>query len=193
MTMRTTAWLAFGVWAGWMGGCAPQRSEPGSEHAAIAQSPAARGEYLVSILACDACHTPWIMTDKGPAPDATRLLMGHPMNEDPGPPPALPAGGWGWAGAMTNTAFAGPWGVSYATNLTPHESGLGVWSEDMFVTAIRSGMHMGAGRTILPPMPWQAYGKMTDDDLRAIFAYLKTIPPIENAAPQSVPAPPPGS
>jgi hypothetical protein len=63
----------------------------------------------------------------------------------------------------------------------------------MFVSAIKSGMHMGAGRPILPPMPWPAHGKLPEEDLRAVFAYLKTIPAIENAAPQSNPAPPPGS
>ncbi len=186
--------LAVGIAAG----CAPRSEPAGGEAAregtaAIAQSATARGEYLVKVLACNDCHTPWAMTDKGPAPDMSRMLMGHPAEMDLGPPPPLPVGGWGWAAALTNTAFAGPWGISYAPNLTPHDTGLGVWSEDMFISAMRSGMHMGAGRPILPPMPWTSYAHLNDEDMRALFAHLKTIPPIENAAPQSVVAPQPGT
>jgi hypothetical protein len=123
-------------------------------------------------------------------PDMTRMLSGHPAALVLGDPPA-PSKDWMMSGSATMTAFAGPWGITYAPNLTPHETGLGVWTEEMFVKAIREGKHMGAGRPILPPMPWQTFTHMTDDDLRAIYAYLMTIPPIENAAPQAkVNAPP---
>ena len=86
------------------------------------------------------------------------------------------------------TAWAGPWGISYTSNLTPDpETGLGALSEENFIKAMRTGHHFGGGRAILPPMPWIWVGKMTDDDLKAIFAYLKSIPPIRNRAPGPVP------
>lgn len=110
------------------------------------------------------------------------------------PPPSFGDGPWMWAGATTNTAFAGPWGISYAINLTSdEETGLGIWTEDMFISAIRSGKQFGKGRPIMPPMPWQAYSHMTDDDLKAMFAYLKTVPPIANHVPDWQPPPTPSS
>lgn len=82
------------------------------------------------------------------------------------------------------TAWAGPWGVSYAANLTPDQNtGMGIWTEDMFIKAMRAGKHMGYGREILPPMPWQASSNLTDEDLKAIFAYLRSVPPISNRVP----------
>ena len=101
-------------------------------------------------------------------------------------------GPWVWSGAATNTAFSGPWGVSYTANLTPDQNtGLGIWTEDMFVQAIRTGRHMGVSRPINPPMPWPMYRNMTDSDLRAIFAFLQTIPAVKNKVPDPVLAPPP--
>lgn len=85
-------------------------------------------------------------------------------------------------------AWAGPWGVSFTANLTPDQNtGLGVWTEDVFIAALRSGKHMGTGRPILPPMPWMWISKMTDDDLKAVFAYLRTIKPITNHVPDPIP------
>jgi hypothetical protein len=85
------------------------------------------------------------------------------------------------------TAWAGPWGISFATNLTPHPDGLGLWTEEQFIQTMRTGLHLGVGRPVLPPMPWPSYSHMTDDDLRAVFAFLKTLPPIANTVPQPVP------
>jgi Cytochrome c len=153
-----------------------------------AASPAAagnveRGKYLVvAVAACTDCHTPWKMGANGPEPDAARYLSGHPDSMKLGPVPAMD-GGWMWAGVGSNTAFAGPWGVSYAINLTPDATGLGQWTEEMFVSAMKTGKHAGVGRPILPPMPWTAYKEMTDDDLKAVFAYLKSIKPVKNTAP----------
>src|SRR5262252_2146992 len=97
-----------------------------------------RGKYMVSVLGCNDCHTPLKMGANGPEPDMTRFLSGHP--EQMGAlPAAKPQGPWLWAGAATNTAFTGPWGVSYAANLTPDQNtGLGIWTEDMFVRAMRT-------------------------------------------------------
>jgi len=149
----------------------------------------ARGQYLVQTMACNDCHTPWKLGANGPEPDRNLFLSGHPQHlamEHPGVSPEWPS-----LISATNTAFAGPWGISYATNLTPDDTGLGVWTEDLFIQAMRNGKHMGGGRPILPPMPWSSYGQATDEDLRAVFAYLKSIRPIENAVPP--PSPPPAS
>jgi len=152
----------------------------------------ARGEYLVAVAACDDCHTPMKMGPKGPEPDFSRRLSGHPESFKVPSAPRLGNGPWMWAGDATNTAFAGPWGISYTKNLTPDKvTGIGIWDEQMFVKTIRSGRHWGVGRPILPPMPWQSYSHMTDDDLRAIFAYLRTLEPIHNEVPDAVLAPPP--
>lgn len=149
-----------------------------------------RGKYLVTIMGCNDCHTPWKDGPDGPAPDMTRTLSGHPQDLAMPPAPDHGKSLWGWSGALTNTAFAGPWGVSFTANLTPDEdTGLGRWTEDMFITALRTGRHEGRGRPILPPMPVQFIGQATDEDLRAIFAYLRSIPPIRNRVPQPIEPP----
>lgn len=148
-----------------------------------------RGAYLVSSMGCHDCHTPWKMGPTGPEPDMTRALTGHPQDLKVPPAPKLPEG-WGWAGSPTNTAFAGPWGISFTANLTPDpETGLGKWTEEMFMTALRTGRHEGKGRPILPPMPWPMIRNLTDDDLRAVFAYLHSLPPVKNRVPQPVDPP----
>jgi mono/diheme cytochrome c family protein len=147
-------------------------------------SPAAeRGRYLVSILGCNDCHTPLKWGEHGPQPDMTRFLTGHPEGTQLGPPPA-PSGGWMWAGAETNTAFAGPWGITYAINLTPDDNtGIGIWTEKMFVDSMKTGKHMGTSRPIMPPMPWETYRNMTDADVKAVYAYLRTLKPAKNRVP----------
>ncbi len=149
-----------------------------------------RGEYLAMYGGCSDCHTPKIMTPNGPANDASRLLSGHPANAQV---PAVPAGVLGptqWA-AMTNndfTAWAGPWGVSFAANLTPDTAtGLGGWTADQFIKTMRTGKHLGVGRPLLPPMPWFDVAMLTDQDLKALFGYLKSVKPISNPVPQPIP------
>jgi len=151
----------------------------------------ARGQYLMSTSACMDCHTPWKLGDKGPEPDTTRLYSGHPEHLKMPPAPTLPEGPWVMTAGATNTAWAGPWGVSFTANLTPDiETGLGRWSEADFIRTIRTGRHMGRGREVLPPMPIVVYNHFTDRDLKAIYAYLRTIPPIRNKVPDPVlPAP----
>jgi hypothetical protein len=88
-------------------------------------------------------------------------------------------------GNSTNTAFAGPWGISYASNLTPDpNTGIGIWTEEIFVKTMRTGRHMGTSRPLQPPMPWPSYSHMTDEDLKAVFAYLRSIPAIANRVPE---------
>lgn len=150
----------------------------------------ARGKYIVSTAGCHDCHTPWKVGPNGPEPDMTLALSGHPEGMKMPPPPKLGEGPWVWTAAGTNTAFAGPWGVSYTANLTPDRmTGIGIWTEDIFVKTIRTGRHWGVARPILPPMPWPAYRNMTDEDLKSVFAYLRTIKPIRNQVPEPLPPP----
>jgi hypothetical protein len=146
----------------------------------------ARGKYLVSITGCNDCHTPWKMGPQGPAPDMANFLAGHPADFAL-PPPPRPEGPWLWQGAATNSAFAGPWGVSYAINLTSDATGIGSWSEVNFVKALKEGKHLGVGRPIAPPMPWPAYRHATEEDLKAVWAYLRTVAPVKNQAPEYEP------
>jgi hypothetical protein len=151
-----------------------------------------RGGYLVLVGGCNDCHSPKIMTPQGPVLDTTKLLSGHPAGS---PLPPLDAnagkpGHWYYA-APDLTAWVGPWGISYTYNLTPDSTtGLGTWTADMFIKTMRTGKHMGLdnGRPILPPMPWQEIGRMADDDLKAIFAYLQTLPAVKNTI--QAPTPP---
>ena len=148
----------------------------------------ARGKYLVTITGCNDCHTPWKAGPRGAVPDMTRMLSGHPETLAVPAAPQLPAGPWMVTVAGTNTAWSGPWGVSFTANLTPDpETGLGRWTLRNFVDTIRSGRHMGRGRQILPPMPIPMYKHMTDEDLEAIYRYLRTIPAISNRVPEPRP------
>ena len=145
------------------------------------------GRYLVNTSGCHDCHTPWHMTDEGPAPDMSRMLSGHPADLQV-PPPPEPVGPWIGFSSATNTAWGGPWGTSFSANLTPDpETGTGKWTEQEFLDTLRTGRHLGRGRELLPPMPWPVYGQKTDEDLAAIYAYLRTIPPIVNKVPDPVP------
>jgi mono/diheme cytochrome c family protein len=159
--------------------------------AARPQSKVERGRMLVIGGGCHDCHTTKKMGPKGPEPDMSRMLSGHPESIKV-TAPYKPATGSQWAMGFTDTltAWSGPWGVSFAANLTPDPAtGItsGVWSEDLFVKALKTGKHMGTARDILPPMPWNWYGQLSEDDLRAIYAYLLTIPPIVNHVPDALP------
>ena len=174
-----------------------------SATAALAASPCAlaqkgskeqlkRGEYLVGYGGCNDCHSPKVMTPNGPAPDTLRRLSGHPANAQL---PPVPAGILGpnpdqWGGITNNdlTAWAGPWGISFAANLTPDTAtGLGGWTSDQFIKTMRSGKHLGVGRPVLPPMPWYDIAVLTDQDMKAMFAYLKSLKPIQNRVPAPIP------
>ena len=152
-----------------------------------------RGEYLVTIAVCNDCHTPLKMGPNGPEPDMSRMLSGYPEGVTLPPPPKLPGDpATNWNTLMWNvSAFAGPWGITYPINLTPDQNtGIGIWTEQDFIKTIRNGRHMGGeARPIQPPMPWMWYAKMTDDDLKAVYAYLRSIPPISNRVPDYQPPP----
>jgi hypothetical protein len=146
------------------------------------------GEHLVTICGCNDCHTPKKMTERGPEPDSSLWLSGHPSSL---PAPAVDRADMAKRGlAVTDflTAWVGPWGTTYAPNLTSDETGIGMWSEQQFITCIREGKLKGLSRPLLPPMPWQFYKAMTDDELKSIFAYLKSTKPIKNIAPAYEPS-----
>jgi hypothetical protein len=147
------------------------------------------GEHLVTIAACHDCHSPKKMTANGMDIDSSLLLSGHPSQS-----PAMGANLKSMAAkglVFTNdlTTWVGPWGTSYTANLTSDETGIGNWTEQQFIYAIRHGKLKGlaGSRDLLPPMPWQMYKHMTDEELKAIFAYLKTTKPIRNIVPAPVP------
>ncbi len=183
--------------AAWVTGCQKSETEGGSEEAPVAaqsaqsnaapamaqQSAVERGQYLVNALGCDDCHTPHKMGPNGPEPDLTRRLSGAPADTKMPPVPKLQMP-WAWVGSANQTTYAGPWGVSYAANLTPDkDTGLGTWTADVFVNTIRRGKILGVGRPVMPPMPWQEYRNLSDADLKAMFAYLQTLPPVKNKVP----------
>lgn len=175
-----------------MAACHNQEKEPvvTSGEASLAEESAeliTRGAYLVTVGSCHDCHSPKVMTELGPEPDTTRLLSGHPHDA---PVPDIPRDNKEWIlFSMDLTTFVGPWGVSFAANLTPDDTGIGNWSFEQFKTAIRKGKSKGlvTNRDILPPMPWQMYRHFTDEDLRAIYTYLKSLKPVENLVPQPIP------
>lgn len=142
---------------------------------------ARRGERLVAIGGCHDCHTPLkVGSDDRLIPDMPRMLSGHPERFEVPKSSRLPVL-WGMVAGSMKTAFTGPWGTSYATNLTPdRETGLGDWTEQQFIDAMRTGQHRGRGRPILPPMP---VAQHTDVELKAIWAYLRSVPAIRNRVP----------
>lgn len=149
-----------------------------------------RGEYLVDLGGCHHCHSPKMMTENGPVPDPNRLLSGHPAGEALPPADTETAKGYVLF-TMGLTSSTGPWGTSFAANLTPDASGIGTWTEEQFFKAIREGKFKGldGSRPLLPPMPWQDFAKMTDQDLRSVFVYLKSLKPVENVVPSTIPPP----
>lgn len=147
-----------------------------------------QGKYLVNALGCNDCHSPKVMTDRGPMPDPKRLLSGHDANEVLPDFDSETAKGYVLFN-MNGTAMVGPWGTSFSGNLTPDDTGIGTWTETQFLKAMKEGKYKGldGSRQLLPPMPWPNYAQMKDKDLKAIFAYLKSIDPVENIVPQPIP------
>jgi hypothetical protein len=148
-----------------------------------------RGEYLVTIMGCNDCHSPKIMGPNGPEVIPELLLSGYPSDRpvmkfnDP-----LIKEGFGMF-YPDLTAAAGPWGVSFAANLTSDQSGIGTWTEEQFKKALMQGKFKGLDgtRMLLPPMPWFNYTNMKDEDVSAVFAYLKSTKPVVNVVPQPIP------
>ncbi len=153
-----------------------------------------RGEYLVATIGCGDCHTPKIMTEKGPAPNMDRFLSGYNASVPLGEYDTTLANSGRWALFYGDlTAAAGPWGLTFASNLTPDPTGLGNWTYDNFRKVMKEGKYKGIdnSRPIMPPMPWQNFANLSEEDLKSIFEYLKTIKPINNLVPQAHLNPPP--
>ena len=158
----------------------------GPESKAGKTAQVARGKYLVDIMGCHDCHTPMKLGPNGPEWDMTRALSGHPEQLVM---PAAPAMQMPWMASMaaTMTAWSGPWGTSFTKNLTPDkETGLGDWTVEEFIATMKTGRERGKGRPVLPPMPVQNLAALTDSDIRALFAYLQSLPAIKNRTPQPV-------
>jgi cytochrome c553 len=146
------------------------------------------GSYLVTAIGCDDCHSPKTFGPNGPEVDTLRRLSGRPSNLATPSVDTASLKSW-MLFAHDLTAAVGPWGVSFSANLTSDETGIGNWSFSQFKKAIREGKYKGQdnSRPLLPPMPWQQYRNLSDEDLRDIFAFLKSTRPVRNVVPAPVP------
>jgi len=163
-----------------------QGASTGGASSSAKASQIARGKYLVDIMGCHDCHTPMKLGPNGPEWDMTRALSGHPESlvMPAAPEQKLP---WMASMGMTMTAWNGPWGTSFTRNLPPDkETGLGDWTVEEFIATMKTGRERGKGRPVLPPMPVQNLANLTDSDIRALFAYLQSLPAIKNRTPQPV-------
>jgi cytochrome c553 len=151
------------------------------------------GERLVVNGGCNDCHTPKKMGPKGPEDDMSLMLSGHPAQMPPPDFDKNEAAKKGLIVTQSFTSWTGPWGTTYAPNLTSDTSGIGGWKEEQFLKALHELKWMGleGTRPLMPPMSMMPATRMSDDELKAIFAYLKTIPPINNIAPEADLLPPP--
>jgi mono/diheme cytochrome c family protein len=148
-----------------------------------------RGAYLVNFGGCNDCHTPKVFTDMGPMPDTTKLLSGHQHDSTlPLVDTSVIGPGKWYLSNSDLTAWVGPWGISFSSNITPdQQTGIGGWTEEVFVRTMRTGLHLGAGRPILPPMPFMGLAGLNDEDLKSVYAYLMSIKPLRNKVPEPVP------
>ena len=144
-----------------------------------------RGSYLVNAIGCDDCHSPKIFGPGGMEIDMEHRFSGHLANSPLGKPNTGVMKDGYMLFAMDLTSAVGPWGQSYSANISSDETGIGNWTEEQFFRALREGKSKGLkeSRPLLPPMPWFVYKNMSDTDIKAIFAYLKTSKPVENRVP----------
>jgi len=148
-----------------------------------------RGAYLVNTIGCDDCHSPKRMGANGPEIIPELRLSGYP-SERPITKADTNVVKKGWMlFADDLTTAVGPWGQSFAANLTSDVTGTGNWKETQFIKAIREGKYKGLDNTrpLLMPMPWFVYRNLTDDDLKSIFAFLQTTKPVNNVVPSPKP------
>ncbi|MHA6248393.1 c-type cytochrome [Pontibacter sp. CAU 1760] len=184
----TCAWLKFSAGGTEALAQTVKTATPKSQNGGF-ESQIKYGEHLVLIAGCHDCHTPKKMTDQGPVLDMSRALSGHPANMPPIEVDRADMERKGLAVTQTLTSWIGPWGISYAANLTSDKTGIGNWQEKNFELALRKGKHKGieSNRMLLPPMPWEMFSHMTDEEVKAIFAYLKSTKPIRNVVPAPKP------
>ena len=146
------------------------------------------GKYLVTVMGCDDCHSPKVFGPNGPEPDMTRRFSGHPSEISIPVADTNQLKSW-MLFAQDLTAYVGPWGTSFSANLTSDATGIGNWKFDQFKKALREGKYKGLDgtRPLMPPMPWQQYRNLSDEDMRDIFAFLKSTTPIKNLVPVYIP------
>jgi hypothetical protein len=166
--------------------CSTAGSEKAEPTAISNDSLVKRGSYLVGIMGCDDCHSPKQMGPHGPEIIDSLRLSGYPANRPVAHiDTASIANGWALLGADL-TSGAGPWGLTFAANITSDETGIGSWTESNFKKAITEGKWKGLdnSRMLLPTMPWANYKNLKDEDLKAIFAFLKATKPVKNVVPE---------
>ena len=150
-----------------------------------------RGKRLVELGVCTQCHTPKIKTALGYMPDKNRFLSGYAQDQElPDLPYAEIMAGEAEKTFYTTdaTVWVGRWGVSFAANLTPDpETGIGNWEEEDFIDIFRDGKHFGQESPRISPMPVNVYSQLGFFELRSIFMYLQTIPPVSNEVPTRIP------
>ena len=150
-----------------------------------------RGVELVNEWKCNFCHTPELRGPDGkPMPNPEKLLSGYPQDE---PVPDIADmvinsdAYMEFLDNLDNTVWASNDTLVFAANLTPDaETGIGSLSPEQFVATIRQGQHMGLGKRLLYPMPWQELAELPDADLISIYAYLRTIDPVKNKVPPPI-------
>lgn len=146
---------------------------------------ARRGAYLVMVGGCDDCHSPKRFGPQGPELIPELRLSGYPSGR-PVQKPDTSVMSKGWALMSADLTFAaGPWGQSFAANITSDGTGIGNWSEEQFRRAIVQGKWKGleGSRPLMPPMPWQNLRNLDSLDITAIYTFLKTTKPVENVVP----------
>ena len=171
---------------------APETKET-TATAPTAEDKIKEGERLVAALDCEICHSPKRMGPQGPEVIPELRFGGHqagsalpPYDEE-----TLKAG---WVlFAPDFTSMIGPWGQSYTANISSDSTGIGMWTEEQFKKVLREGKYKGMDNTrpILPPMPWDAYKNLTDEEISKVFAFLKSTKPVKNVVPTAKINPPP--
>ncbi|PHN05166.1 diheme cytochrome c-553 [Flavilitoribacter nigricans] len=175
----------------------PEQDDNSGEAVTVAETTGAsstealikRGEYLLEIMSCHDCHSPKQMGPNGPEIIPGKGLSGHPadMPYQAVAPSSLPEGAALFN--ATNTVTQGPWGITFSANITSDETGIGNWSEEQFRKAFTQGKSKGMDNTrpLLPPMPWFNFVNISDEDLHALFTYLKHTEPVKNVVPNPIP------
>lgn len=170
------------------GGVAPMEQPQASRGMTQAEL-VERGAFLTTIGGCKTCHSP---LDEEGQPIPGREFSGHPAGAPlPEWDPSLLERNILVTFAPTGTAFAGPFGVTVAGNLTPdEETGTGRLTYEMLLESWRTGQSWKHDRPILPPMPSDDLDAFSDEDILAIHTFLRSLDPVHNPAPPSQPAPP---
>lgn len=166
--------------------CNNKAAEPTATIQISQDSLVSRGSYLVNSMGCDDCHSPKKFGPNGPELIEDQRFSGHHA-DSPLPKTDTNTVLKGWSlFAPDLTAAVGPWGMSFAANISSDQTGIGNWTEEQFFRAIREGKSKGLkeSRPLLPPMPWPQYRNLNDQDIKAIFAFLKSTKPVENRVPE---------